>query len=254
MSALVQIPFHNTSLSALSDEGKPLVSLRHMCESIGIDYPSQLKRVKRSPWGNVVIMTTLDTVGRQFEMAMVNRRTMTMWLATIDPARLKNEDAKAYLALFQNEAADALDAYFHEGVALNPRAIKYDEQARVLESLRNLIDPAWLEAKAKIVAARALGEVPEIAPADMPLYSEAYLNEKPELTKAEAKRIRSTFGRRVATQYRAEHGKDPMKSPGEVGSRVRAINAYTEADRWIFDKVWDSHYAAKYAVQLAVLA
>ncbi|WP_158588340.1 phage antirepressor N-terminal domain-containing protein [Galactobacter valiniphilus] len=119
MTSLVQIPFHNTSLSALSEDGKPLVSLRHMCESIGIDYPSQLKRVKRSHWATVVMMTTVADDGKDREMAMVNRRTMTMWLATIDPARLKNEDAKAYLALFQNEAADALDAYFHEGAALN---------------------------------------------------------------------------------------------------------------------------------------
>ncbi|RII40929.1 hypothetical protein DWB68_15285 [Galactobacter valiniphilus] len=86
----------------------------------------------------------------------------------------------------------------------------------------------------------------------MPLYSEAYLNEKPELTKDEAKRIRSVFGRRVANQYRTEHGKDPMKSSGEVGARVCAINAYTETDRWIFDKVWNEHYAAKYALQLAM--
>ena len=253
MSALVQIPFHNTSLSALSDEGKPLVSLRHMCESIGLDFSRQRKKIMDRSWATVAFKATVAEDGKNRQMVMIDRRTMTMWLATIEPSRV-NPEARPLLEQFQNEAADALDAYFHEGVALNPRAIKYDEQARVLESLRNLIDPAWLEAKAKIVAARALGEVPEIAPADMPLYSEAYLNEKPELTKAEAKRIRSTFGRRVATQYRAEHGKDPMKSPGEVGSRVRAINAYTEADRWIFDKVWDSHYAAKYAVQLAVLA
>ena len=253
MSALVQIPFHNTSLSALSDEGKPLVSLRHMCESIGLDIETQRRKLAKKAWAVAVLKPATGSDGKTYQMHMIDRRTMTMWLATIEPSRV-NPEARPLLEQFQNEAADALDAYFHEGIALNPRAIKYDEQARVLESLRNLIDPAWLEAKAKIVAARALGEVPEIAPADMPLYSEAYLNEKPELTKAEAKRIRSTFGRRVATQYRAEHGKDPMKSPGEVGSRVRAINAYTEADRWIFDKVWDSHYAAKYAVQLAVLA
>ena len=253
MSALVQIPFHNTSIRALSDEGKPLVSLRHMCESIGLDFSRQRKKIMDRSWATVAFKATVAEDGKNRQMVMIDRRTMTMWLATIEPSRV-NPEARFLLEQFQNEAADALDAYFHEGVALNPRAIKYDEQARVLESLRNLIDPAWLEAKAKIIAARALGEVPEIAPADMPLYSEAYLNEKPELTKAEAKRIRSVFGRRVANQYRAEHGKDPMKSPGEVGSRVRAINAYTEADRWIFDKVWDSHYAAKYAVQLAVLA
>ena len=53
------------------------------------------------------------------DVLTVDRRTFTMWLATIDTGRLKNDAARQMLIAFQTEAADALDAYFNAGGA-NP--------------------------------------------------------------------------------------------------------------------------------------
>lgn len=258
MTTLVEIPFHGTTITAMSDQGKALASLRHLCDGIGVDFSGQIAKLKKKSWACVVLNSTHDATGRLQEMTMIDRRTMTMWLATIEPSRVKPE-ARPLLEAFQNEAADALDAYFHDGGAINPRAtadqlsnltILTRNQMEVLALAKGLVDEKWLESKTRIVVAKALGELPQISPADMPLYSEGYLQEKKELTKDDAKRLRSAFGNRLSKKYLELTGNAPRKAPGEVGSRIRAINAYTEADRWIFDAVWDEFYASKYAVPM----
>lgn len=258
MTSLVEIPFHDTKLVAEANDGNPLVALRPACEAIGLDYSRQLKKLKAKSWAVVALKATTGADGKTYEMAMIDRRTFTMWLATVDPARVGDE-AKPVLEAFQNEAADALDSYFHEGGAINPQATedqldKLSRQSRaqmeILALARGLVDRNWLEGKTRIVVSRALGETPQIPNEQMPLYVESYLNEKEGLNTAQAKALRSVFGRKVAKAYKEEHGRPPQKAPGEVGSRVREINAYVEADRWIFDQVWNEDYEGLFASTL----
>lgn len=185
------------------------------------------------------------------EYTMIDRRTLTMWLATIDENRVSDE-ARPVLIAFQAGAADALDAYFHEGGAINPNATEDQlgriigharEQMAVLQLAKGVIDPKHLEAKARIVLARALGEAPEIARQDMPLYVYDYLKSKGlgnSLVEAKA----SGFGKRLKALYIVEHDRAPMTHPQSLsGGRVAQVCSYTEADRPLFDKVWARHYA-----------
>lgn len=257
MTTLVEIPFHGTTIHAINDEGKPLVSLRHACESISVDYSGQLKKLRNKSWATVVFNSTVGQDGKNREMTMIDRRTLTMWLATIEPSRVK-EEARATLVAFQNEAADVLDSYFHEGGAVNPRATdtqragllsEIQQQGQVLQVLSSFLSPKFLESKAKILAARALGEEPEIDPLDLPLHSEDYLKSK-GLRGQELKSARSYFGRRVSKAYQDLHGKKPEKATHEVNGSIRSINAYTERDRDLFDQVWEQHYADLYEPSL----
>ena len=251
-TTLVQIPFHSTTITAMSDEGKPLVSLRHMCESIGVDFAGQFTKLKKKAWACVVLNSTHDTTGRLQEMTMIDRRTMTMWLATIETSRVKPE-ARPMLEAFQNEAADALDSYFNEGGAINPRATtdQLDEMQRKakfqLELINlarpSILDAQFLDSKARIVIARAMGEEPEIDPQDMPLYAEEFLTSR-GVKKKDMAGTRSVFGRRVSKAYKDHYGVAPRKSANEVNGGIRAINSYTERDRWIFEQVWEEYYAA----------
>lgn len=143
MNTLVQIPFHGQTITAMSDEGKPLVSLRHMCESIGVDFAGQFTKLKNKSWATVVLNSTVAEDGKTRTMTMIDRRTMTMWLATIEPSRV-NPEARPLLAAFQNEAADALDAYFNEGGAINPHATadqlaSHELMARALLEAANVL-------------------------------------------------------------------------------------------------------------------
>ena len=244
MKELTQIPFHDTTIYTTADGAH--VALRPVCDSLELDYASQFKRVQHQPWATVVMMTTVAADGKTREMTFIDRRTFTMWLATIDTGRVKNEHTRELVRTYQCEAADALDKYFNEGAAINPRAVgaPYDveTQARVLDILKNVIAKDYLEAKARIVAARAMGDTPEIEAGARPLYIQDYLREK-GATRDEVKRCSSSFGRYVREDYVAERGVEPGKRLDETSSgQVREVYAYTEADRPIFDRAWGRSY------------
>ena len=244
MKELTQIPFHDTTIYTTADGAH--VALRPVCEALELDYASQFKRVQHQPWATVVMMTTVAADGKTREMTFIDRRTFTMWLATIDTGRVKNEHTRELVRTYQCEAADALDKYFNEGAAINPRAVgaPYDveTQARVLDILKNVIAKDYLEAKARIVAARAMGDTPEIEAGARPLYIQDYLREK-GATRDEVKRCSSSFGRYVREDYVAERGVEPGKRLDETSSgQVREVYAYTEADRPIFDRAWGRSY------------
>lgn len=56
-------------------------------------------------------------------------------------------------------------------------------------------------------------------------------------------RSASMFGKRVAALYRENRSAEPPKVEVELNGEVRTINGYTDADRELFDEVWDSFYA-----------
>ena len=246
----VPVPGTDRQIMATLVDGTPMVSVRHACEAIGLDFANQHRKLKGRSWAGVAMIATPSAGGIQ-QTAMVDRRTFTMWLATID-ARRVNADPRPINEAFQAEAADALDAYFNEGGAINPRASEDQleriarharAQAEVLNALKGLIDPQHLEAKARVVLARALGEAPELDPATQPLYVWDYLREK-GLPQALIEAKAPGFGTRVKGQFIVTHDREPRKHHQQLpNGTVRRVNAYTEADRPLFDSVWARHYA-----------
>ncbi len=246
MKELTQVPFHDTTIYTTADG--TYVALRPVCEALGLDVRSQRHRLQRQSWAVEVMMTSVAADGKAREMTFIDRRTFTMWLATIDTSRVKNERTRELVRTYQCEAADALDQYFHEGAAVNPRAVgapySVETQARVLDILKNVISKDYLEAKARIVAARAMGDTPEIEAGARPLYIQDYMREK-GATADEVTRFAFAFGRYVKEAYKAERGVEPGKRFDETPSgQVRETYAYTETDRSIFDRAWSESYAA----------
>ncbi|MBM7280318.1 phage antirepressor [Gordonia rubripertincta] len=115
---LVHIPVPGTDrqIVATQMDGLPMVSLRHACDAIGLDFANQHRKLKSRSWARVALIATPSAGGAQMT-AMIDRRTFTMWLATIDTNRVSDE-ARPIIEAFQAEAADALDAYFATGVAV----------------------------------------------------------------------------------------------------------------------------------------
>ena len=257
MKELTQIPFHDTTIHTTADG--VYVALRPVCEALGLDYASQFKRVQNQPWATVVMMTTVAADGKKREMTFIDRRTFTMWLATIDTSRVKNERTRELVRIYQCEAADALDQYFHEGAAINPRAVEVptpSTEDRALTRARQLVEihmlaqgavsPDHLEAKLRIILAQARGEHPEIEASARPLYVQDYMREK-GVSGKNLKSYAPTFGKYVKEAYRDEHdGKDPGVYFQETPSgQVREVCAYTETDRPLLDRIWNERYAEK---------
>ncbi|HEY9249242.1 MAG TPA: phage antirepressor N-terminal domain-containing protein [Rariglobus sp.] len=255
MSAdLIHVPFRGGEVLAVDIDGKPHVVLKPFFEALGLDARAQLRKAKGKSWASVVVTTTQvpgDSQAREHATADV--RTALMLLATIDERRVA--DAKRpLLVAYQSEVADVIEAYWTKGGTINPRASVEQldglagdialarQQAEVIQLFRGVIDPDHLEAKARIILGRALGEVPQIEPDRRPLYVHDFLRSV-GLTNNQATSLASPFGKRLKAAYHAATGNWPVKVPAEVGGRVRDIYGYVEADRPIFRAVWDEHYA-----------
>lgn len=215
---------------------------------MGIQFAAQYKRLERTPWAVVSMMDMTGADGKTYEMVTIDRRTFTMWLATIDTTRLKSDRARNLVETFQREAADALDNYFHNGGAINPaasehqmRALMFQAKAQMelCQAAKGLIHPDHLEAKARIILARGMGEHAELDESRRPLYTQDFLKEKG----LSAKQLRSkapTFGKRLKAAYVEKHGIEPEKRPMNLtNGQVKHVNAYTEADRPLMDAVWE---------------
>lgn len=248
----IPVPGTSTPIMAVQHDGTEWVAARHICEVLEIDWKSQHRKLESKNWAVVVMMTITAADGKNYPTLMVDRRTLTMWLATIDTNRV-SEAARPTLEAYQLEAANALDSYFHKGGAINPRAEEHQlnalmrqsqMQMELCQAAKGLIHPDHLEAKARIVLARGLGEAPELDPKTRPLYTADFLKSK-NLSTKKMKSVAPMFGKRMKALYTLEKGREPEKYDLTLpNGQVRQVNGYTEADRPLMQRVWDQYYAS----------
>jgi hypothetical protein len=148
---LVHVPVTGApDLMAAQFDGQQWASLRHMCDSLGIDYVTQLRKLRSRSWATVGQTPTVAADGKTREMVMVDSRTIPMWLATIDEAKV-NPTSRPRLVAYQREARDALDAYFNQRTITAPPVNQFD----VLRAAIDQIEAAQREAaEAKTIAER----------------------------------------------------------------------------------------------------
>jgi hypothetical protein len=251
MNDIVRIPFHGGEVLTVDVNGKPHVILRPIFEAIGLDADQQIRKLQRQPWATTVVTTGVGEDGKTRQMIAADVRTFLMALATIPASRVSDE-ARPVLIAYQSEVADAIESYWTKGGAINSRATE-DQlaaiisrargQADVLAALRGIVAPSWLEAKARHVAARALGEEPELDPMARPLTVGEFLEDK-GLSAAERRSVGSKLGGRVKGLFIGEHGRMPEQVERFVDGALRLVYAYTEADRPLFELAWSAMSAS----------
>ena len=125
---IVEVPFNGSAMIAQRfDDGEIYTALKPICENIGIAYNGQWERLNRTPWATIRMIRTVGADGKQRDMVSISRKTLTMWLATIDTNRLSDEQARRNVTVYQQEAAEALDQYFNEGGAIRVSDADSDE-------------------------------------------------------------------------------------------------------------------------------
>ncbi|MFF2907087.1 hypothetical protein ACFVRM_21610 [Bacillus velezensis] len=151
---------------------------------------------------------------------------------------------RTYLLEVEEQAAPEVRSEAADLVALA------ESRMRVLKAAAGIVDAAWLETKARLVAARALGEEPEVDPLDAPLYVPDFLRGK-GLNRRDIESVQSWFGRRAASLYEAEHGEKPGKRQSDLpNGSVRETYAWTQRHVGLFEETWDRYYAAQFPTQL----
>lgn len=147
---LVHVPVPGADdLMALQDDGSVWVALKPMCEALGIDLATQVRKLHRRSWAGIGQRPTPSAGGVQ-QTTVITSESVPMWLATIDENRV-SEDARPKLVAYQREAAAALDAYFNKRVVSAPHVNQFD----VLRAAIDQIEAAQREAtEAKAIAER----------------------------------------------------------------------------------------------------
>jgi len=257
---VVKLDLSAGSVQSVLVDGAPHIILKPAIDELGLDYSTQLAKLRSRSWATVGQSPTVADDGKVRSMAVVPVRTFLMLLATVNENRV-SEAARPVLVAFQNETADAIESYWTEGGAINPRATegqldfliaRAKQQAEVLSILNGIVAPEWLETKGRLVAARALGEEPEVDPLDVPLYVPDFLKDK-GLKRREVESVQSWFGRRAAAIFKAQSGEDIGTRQSDLpNGSVRETKAWTQRHLPVFEETWTRYYAEQFPTQLGL--
>jgi hypothetical protein len=132
-------------------DGREWAALKPMCETLGVDHATQLRKLQRRSWAVVGQKPMTAADGKSYQTTVIDSQTIPLWLATIDENRVAPE-AKSKLIAYQREARAALDAYFNgRTVAVAPVMNQLD----VLRAALDQIEAAQREAsEAKDIATK----------------------------------------------------------------------------------------------------
>lgn len=108
---LTKIPFHGDTLEvAQTDDGKVWISLKGVCESLGIALTPQLRKLRGYKWARLTTMIA-QVDGRPRRIPMIELEWFPVWLVTMRPSRVAFE-TRIKLKAYQKEAKTLLSAQF----------------------------------------------------------------------------------------------------------------------------------------------
>lgn len=112
---LIEVPFHGDNLLLFERDGEPFVAIKPICERLGLDWKSQHRKLNdpENDWG--IHLMTIPTAGGPQEMTCLTLMDFPLWLTSMSPSRVPDEDTRARLVLYRREAKRALWAHFFTG-------------------------------------------------------------------------------------------------------------------------------------------
>lgn len=96
-----------------SNVSEGLIPIKPICEALGIDYSTQLKKIKEDEdWSSVMgLSPTTGGDGKIYEMCCISKKYILAWLLSINPANVKPE-ARQAVREYRNLCYDILYNYF----------------------------------------------------------------------------------------------------------------------------------------------
>ncbi len=112
-----EVLFYDDALTAVrGSDGRVYVSIRQMCQALGLNAQAQTRRIQRQPilndgyWG----VAMMATPGGMQKTQVLRVDLVPLWLSGIDTGRV-NDEIRPKLIRFQKEAATVLWEAFQEG-------------------------------------------------------------------------------------------------------------------------------------------
>ncbi|PWG13952.1 hypothetical protein DF268_08795 [Streptomyces sp. V2] len=259
------------SIDTVMVDGEPHVVFRPAVEAIGLDYSSQLRKLRDRSWANRRDIPTVAEDGKNRQMVAVDVRTFLMWLATVNENKVA-DGVRQTLVAYQQETTIAVNAYWTQGGAINPAAsveqvqdlrVRLDgvERAQVARERLSamgvakqfgLVNSSYVEAMARTELARMSGEEPDVDPLDVTITCDEFLDGR-GVGDRDRGSARTRLGKTVAALYRARYGRDPQKVKRPINGVHRDVAVYTHRDLDLFDTAWAEvgrHYDVQGAIEL----
>lgn len=238
MNQVIPFTFENTKVRMFEESGKVFFCGKDVATALG--YVNTKDALAKHCKG-VAKRYPLQTAGGTQQVRFITEGDLYRLIASS-----KLPSAQAFEAKVFDEVLPTIrktGAYRVPQVATsNPATLRALDELALCQAARGLIQADHLEAKARVILARGLGERPQLEPATRPLYAQDFLQEK-GVNKDQLKHIAPTFGKRIKAKYTLEHGTEPEKYPLNLSNgQVRQVNAYTEKDRPLFEDVWAKYY------------
>ena len=132
MNKMMTVNFKGAELLGIQLDGIVVVALKPIVEGMGLAWGSQYNRVKRDPVlsEGIFIMKIPFGAGGPQEMICLRLDLIHGWLFTVDSTRIKNEDVRNRVLLYQRECYAVLYRYF------SGESEKLEHQKNESESLR----------------------------------------------------------------------------------------------------------------------
>lgn len=108
----VEVEFHGQRIETFWDGEDAWVSVKRICDNLGVDHATQSRKIKTNQAysGRGCLITTPSNGGIQ-ETYCLHLKALTLWLASIQPNRVK-EEIRENLIRYQRECMDVLTDHF----------------------------------------------------------------------------------------------------------------------------------------------
>lgn len=173
MSEIVQVEFQGQNIDAVWDGENAWVVVKRICENLGIDHSNQNKKIQSNKaYEQRYSAITIPSEGGEQETFCLRLDALTLWLASIQPNRVK-EEVRDLLIQYQRECMQVLNDHFfgapkstvpvsaaQQLLAQAQLLVQQEERLAALEERMDKQDELREQAEEKMLALPAPGNLP----------------------------------------------------------------------------------------------
>ena len=238
---LMKFNFRGDDLDVIKESGRVWISVRRVCDALGLHEHGQREKLKNKPWACTQMICAHDVTGRNQKLFFIDLDSLPMWLATIDTNRVSSE-IKEKLVSYQKEAATVLRDYFFGGIAVNTRLVEQEllshRQKTAVELLlmaRDVLDPTFVRRSISHSIAVVQGvETPE----GPRLIDVSSFLEGKGLDANTIRKKASQFGKILRVLYEDKHGRPPGKLYRLVNGSERLLVIQKKTCLYLSKRIW----------------
>ncbi|MGL4858969.1 MAG: phage antirepressor N-terminal domain-containing protein [Enterobacteriaceae bacterium] len=163
MEAIKQLALVNGQhVQVLTHEDEVYVPIRPICDILGVNYSTQLEKIKNDPLkskGTVPLRGTVGADGKQREMVALKFKYALTWMLSINANNVK-EEIREHLMEYQDQCSDILCDYFLNAGKISK--LINSEEIQLKNELKKLEETDALSKRKKAIINKRLKELTDI--------------------------------------------------------------------------------------------